>query len=88
MEKKKFTVPHVYTIIIILIVLTAILTYIVPAGAYDYVLDEGSGRNVVDPNSFKYLDENNPTDFKTLITSIPAGCAAAVDIMMMVILIV
>ncbi len=87
MEKKKFKIPHVYVIVICLILLAAILTYIVPAGSYSYIYDEASGRDIVDPNSFSYLQENNPTSFTELITAIPVGCAAAVETMMMVLLI-
>lgn len=87
MGKKKINIPHVYVIVICLILLSAILTYVVPAGTYSFVLDEASGRQVVDPNSFTFLEENNPTSFVDLITSIPTGCALAVDTMMMVLLI-
>ena len=33
----------------------AVLSWIMPAGAYDRVLDPNTGRNIVDPNSFHYL---------------------------------
>ena len=85
--KKGFKVPHVYVIVIALILLSAILTYIIPAGTYDFQYDESAKRNVVVADSFRYLDEKNPTTFHTLLTSIPKGMAASVDIMMLVVLV-
>ena len=37
MEKTKFRMPTAYTILFLLIILVAICTWIIPAGAYDYV---------------------------------------------------
>ena len=85
--KKGFKVPHVYVIVIALILLSAILTYIIPAGTYDFQFDESVNRNVVVADSFRYLDEKNPTTFRTLLTSISKGMAASVDIMMLVVLV-
>lgn len=85
--KKGLTVPHVYVIVIALILLSAVLTYIIPAGTYEFQYDESVNRNVVVADSFQYLDEKNPTTFRTLLTSIPKGMAASVDIMMLVVLV-
>ena len=57
MEKKRtLKVPHVYVIIVVLILLSAVLTYVIPAGAYDFVYDEAADREVVVADSFRYLD--------------------------------
>ena len=42
-KKKKFAVPHVYVLLMAIIVFFAILSYIIPAGQYDYTTLE-SGR--------------------------------------------
>ena len=49
-QKKKFQVPHVYALLTGLIIICAILTYIIPAGAYDMMVLE-DGREVVDPDT-------------------------------------
>ena len=88
MEKKRtLKVPHVYVIIVVLILLSAVLTYVIPAGAYDFVYDEAADREVVVADSFRYLDENTPASFRDLITSVSKGMAASVDIMMLVVLV-
>ena len=86
--KKELKVPHVYVIVIFLILLSAILTYIIPAGTYEFAFDEAANRNVVVADSFTYLETHTPTSFHTLLTSISKGMAASVDIMMLVILVV
>ncbi|WP_102338196.1 YfcC family protein [Collinsella provencensis] len=40
-KKRKFTVPHVYTIIFILMVVFAVLTWVVPSGSFDRELVNG-----------------------------------------------
>ena len=36
MEKNKFRMPTAYTILFLLIILVAVATWFIPAGAYDY----------------------------------------------------
>ena len=37
--KKKFSVPHVFVILVGLVIFAVLLTYLVPAGSYDRVVD-------------------------------------------------
>lgn len=85
--KFKIKIPHVYVVIFVLLIIAAILTYIVPAGQFSYIEDPGSGRQVVDPSSFTYI-EKNPTDIVTFARAIPAGMEASVNVIMMVVLII
>ena len=48
-QKKPFKIPHTYVILGIIIVIMAVLTWIVPAGEFDRVVDEASGRTLVVP---------------------------------------
>ncbi len=54
--KKKLTIPHTYTIIFMLIVLMAVLTWIVPSGKFDTT--EVNGRTVVISGTYKTVPEN------------------------------
>jgi uncharacterized ion transporter superfamily protein YfcC len=80
-------IPHIYVIIFAIILIAVVLTYIVPAGAYTYVLDQATGRKLVDPQSFHYID-NSPAGIVTLAKAIPAGMEASVNVIMMVVLII
>lgn len=80
-------IPHIYVIIFAIILIAAVLTYIVPAGEFTYVLDEATGRNLVDPGSFQYIAQH-PAGIVTLAKAIPAGMEASVNVIMMVVLII
>ena len=73
MDKKKKTwkMPHTYAIIVLLIIICTVLTYIIPAGTYDRVVDE-SGRTLVVPGSFHYVDKTPVGPFE-MVQAIPTG---------------
>lgn len=83
-KKKKFKIPHVYVILLLIMVIAAIATYIIPAGEFGRITNE-AGRVVIDPNDFTYI-ENNPTSLFGIFHAIPKGMAAAVDVIFMVVL--
>lgn len=51
---KKVSFPHTFFIIFVMIVIAVGLTWVVPAGTYDFV-KSASGRKVVDPATFHYI---------------------------------
>ncbi len=73
MDKKKKTwkMPHTYAIIVLLIIICTVLTYIIPAGTYDRIVDE-SGRTLVVPGSFHYVDKTPVGPFE-MVQAIPTG---------------
>lgn len=79
--KKDFKIPHVWTIILIILILAGILTYLVPAGAYDRI--DVDGRKVIDPTTFHYIDQTPVQPFKWIV-SIVDGLTASMPIMAMV----
>ena len=78
-QKKKFKVPHTYVILFSVVMIVALMTYLVPAGAYERVKDEATGRTVIDSASFHAVDQN-PTTFFGLVQSVPKGMEAAASI--------
>ncbi|MBR0209323.1 MAG: YfcC family protein, partial [Firmicutes bacterium] len=69
-KKKKFSLPSTPVLLFLIIVVIMILTYVIPAGTYERVLDEASGRNVVDPASFQYVEQSPVNPWKMFV-SIP-----------------
>ena len=69
-KKKKFSLPSTPVLLFLIIVVIMILTYVIPAGTYERVLDEASGRNVVDPSSFQYVEQSPVNPWKMFV-SIP-----------------
>jgi len=76
--KKKLQVPHVYILLIGIILVCSVLTYIIPAGQYQMMTLE-SGREVVDPSSFQNV-ENTPVNLMGFLTSIPRGMVESASI--------
>jgi len=57
-SKHKFTVPHTYVIIFMLIVIAALATYVVPSGSFDRVVEETTKRTLVVANSYKSVEQH------------------------------
>ncbi|MDY2983713.1 MAG: AbgT family transporter [Synergistes jonesii] len=66
----KTKVPHTLVIIFLIIVFCSILTYIVPAGKFEYV--EQGARKVIDPASFHLVDAK-PIGIYDFLNAIPTG---------------
>lgn len=49
--------PHVLFILFVVLVCATILTWIIPAGNYERVLNEETGKMVIDASSFQYVDK-------------------------------
>ncbi len=56
MKIQRFKVPDTYVLIFSLIVITALTTYILPGGEYQTI--EQNGRQVVDPQSFQFVQSH------------------------------
>jgi uncharacterized ion transporter superfamily protein YfcC len=85
-NKKRFSVPNTYTLIVMFIIIAAILTYIVPAGQYSMVQDQATGRDAIDPTSFQFV-EQNPVGIKDFLLAIPTGMNNSASIIFLVFLV-
>lgn len=77
--KKKKSSLNAFVLLLIIMLIAAVLTWIVPAGSFDRTLDEATGKEVVVPGTYQVIESNpiGPIDF---ITSIYAGFMDAADI--------
>ncbi len=75
-KKAGIKMPDPLVLLAIFIIVAAVASYIVPAGQYDRVLDEATGRNIVDPLSYHAVD-SNPTSFMDLLLAVPKGMQGA-----------
>lgn len=76
--KKSFKFPHVYIIIMSMALLMCILTYVIPAGSYERI-EDSSGRMIVDPDTFQYV-ENTPVEPFHFLQSFQTGLVEAAAI--------
>ncbi|SHH24535.1 Uncharacterized membrane protein YfcC, ion transporter superfamily [Caloranaerobacter azorensis DSM 13643] len=82
---KKFRMPTAYTILFAIIIAVAILTWIVPAGQYDYVNPNAAKKEPI-PGTYHTVDRN-PQGFKEVVMAPIEGFYDAVDVALFVIVI-
>lgn len=75
--------PHIFVILFAIILLAMIATYIVPSGQYARYLDEASGKNLIDPLTFEYI-ENTPVNPFQMFVCIEEGMIDAANIIFLV----
>lgn len=78
-EKKAIKIPHPYIIIFFIIVVSAVLTWILPSGAFKREMDEALGRALVIPGSYERIPAN-PVGPWRLLECIYEGFVASADI--------
>ena len=78
---KKICDTNAYVILCCMIVLSAVATRLIPAGKYDRYIDEVTGRLLIDPSSFSYIDAN-PLGIFDILKSIPEGIVSSAEIIM------
>lgn len=86
MTKFKFRIPHTYILISFLIILAAIGTYTVPAGEFERMKDEKTGRTLVVPGTFHSVEQKPISVFDTFM-SLPKGLDAASEIIFFVLMV-
>lgn len=83
-NKKKPKHFNVYVMIFAFIIVAAILTYIIPGGAYDRV--DQDGRSVILPETFHYIDGEN-VGFLSIFNSIHTGMVNGANIIFFVLIV-
>lgn len=68
---KKFKMPSAFTILFVIIIIVAVLTFIIPAGAYDYT-GEASGTPEPIPGTYREI-ERNPQGFWEILQAPISG---------------
>lgn len=76
--KKGITMPHIYVILFLFIVLAGIATYLIPAGVYERIPGP-EGRTTIDPNSYQSVTQT-PVGLTEFMTAIPRGLVAAGEV--------
>ena len=82
-EKKQIRAPHVFVLILIMIVCATVLTYVLPAGTYNRYVDEATGTTLVEDGSYQQI-EQTPVSIFGMLQAIPDGLIDAASIVSMV----
>ncbi|MCB6992455.1 YfcC family protein [bacterium 210820-DFI.6.37] len=82
---KKFKMPSAFTILFLIIIVVAVLTWIIPAGAYQYVDDAASSLEPI-PGTYESAAQN-PQGFWEVLRAPIEGFFNAVDIIVFILVI-
>ena len=82
----KFSVPHPLVLLSACMVLAAVASHVLPAGAYDRVTDEEVGRTVVVAGTFQEVEPNPVGPFEAVV-ALPRGMVDAAEVIFLVFLI-
>lgn len=83
-EKKKLQFPSSILLLFIIIVIVTVMTWIVPAGSFERVVNEESGQTTVIPGSFEYTDQTPVGPFDMFV-ALPKGCIQVAQILFIMI---
>lgn len=83
---KKSSAPHVYILLMVIIIFCASLTYIIPAGNFDRIEDIKTERIIIDSESFELI-EGNPQGLFDVLKAIPEGLIQSADIIFFLLII-
>ena len=61
-QKKGFHMPHVFIILLVIMLFVVILSYLIPSGLYERI-EDASGITVIDPDTFQYVENETPITF-------------------------
>lgn len=89
-KKTAWSLPHPIVMLCCIILIVFIAGFIVPAGQYDKILNESTGRMVADPSSFHYVEREaiSFTDaIMSLFQAVPKGLAQGQDIVFFILLV-
>ncbi|MBO6762016.1 MAG: hypothetical protein JJ909_13750, partial [Roseivirga sp.] len=80
-KKWYWQIPHPIVMLFAIIILTAILSHIIPAGMFEREVVDGRSRVI--PDSYHQV-EPSPLSFLDTFLSIPGGFASAISIIFVV----
>ena len=79
--KKGFRMPHVFIILLAIMLLIVILSYLIPSGSYERIEDSATGMTVIDPDTFSYVENETPITFMDYFEAIYTGFVNGATIM-------
>ncbi len=79
--KKGFHMPHVFIILLLIMLFVVVLSYVIPSGSYERVTDEATGISVVNPETFTYVENETPITFLDYFEAVYQGFVNGATIM-------
>ena len=80
-KKRAFHMPHVFIILLLIMLFIVILSYVIPSGSYERIVDSATGITVIDPDTFQYVKNENPIRFMDYFEAVYNGFVNGATIM-------
>ena len=80
-EKRGFHMPHVFIILLFIMLLITALSYLIPSGSYERIEDAASGMSIINPDTFRYVENENPITFMNYFEAVYNGFVNGASIM-------
>lgn len=90
LKKKKFVFPHSYTLIFFLIIIAALLTWIIPSGRFETIVENVNGmeKTTVVPGTYHQIDKTGyGQGFGAILEAPAAGVVNAVEVVAFVLIV-
>lgn len=81
--KKSFKMPHTLVIIFMIILIAVALTWIIPAGEYTRIEDIATGKKLIDPSSFHYV-EGTPVNPLKIMDYVVKGFSNSIELILVI----
>ena len=82
----RLRLPHPLVLLLIGVGVAALLTWILPAGAYDRRVDQASGRELVVAGTYKQI-EAAPVGIMAAVLAVPRGIVAGADVILTILVV-
>ena len=79
-QKKGFHMPHVFIILLVIMLFVVLLSYMIPSGSYERI-EDSSGITVINPDTFQYVENETPITFMDYFETIYTGFVNGATIM-------
>lgn len=82
-KQKGINFPHVYIMFMLVMLLVVVLSWIVPSGQYERVVNEETGITELNTDKFEYVEQADPIGFMDFFTALHNGVVQSADIIVM-----
>lgn len=82
-KRKGFNFPHVYIMFLLVMLLVVVLSWIVPSGQYERVVDPKTGIEQLNTDVFNYVEQENAIGFMDFFSALHNGVVQSADIIVM-----
>lgn len=82
-KRKGFNFPHVYIMFLLVMLFVVALSWIVPSGQYERIVDPETGIEKLNTDVFNYVDQEKAIGFMDFFTALHNGVVQSADIIVM-----